>query len=213
MCIISISLSPFMTQLLNLLSGQTKSICFSNCWQYFLTIFLPHWWHWVKSLLIVETIYLLNFVGWARVALVPTKWQIFNSNKLQIVLLWRTRAVLLSPVKWNTWRAYTLQNPFTPKLQFLKNVSFRIEKIRKWISKIYSKMEPMHINYNWSVHWKWIEIMFKDKWSKLVEFFSVQFQLKYCFHEKFYNSRWRRHQLDNHKYKKYFQFFCLLKDK
>ena len=27
----------------------------------------------------------MNFVGWARVALVPTKWQIFNSNKLQIV--------------------------------------------------------------------------------------------------------------------------------
>ena len=27
---------------------------------------------------------------------------------------------------------------------------------------------------------KWIEIIFKDKWSKLVEYF--QFQLKYCFY-------------------------------
>ena len=119
MCIISISLSPFMTQFLNLLLGQTKSICFRDCWQYFLTIFLPHWWHWVKSLLIVETIYLLNFVGWARVALVPTKWQIFNSNKLQIVLLWRTRAVLLSPVKWNTWRAYVAK-PIYPQITVLE---------------------------------------------------------------------------------------------
>ena len=87
---------------------------------------------------------------------------------------------------------HTLQNPFTPKLQFLKNVSFRIEKIRKWISKIYSKMEPMHINYKWSVHWKWIEIIFKDKWSKLVEYF--QFQLKYCFYK--FLQLWR-HRLDS----------------
>ena len=85
-----------MTQFLNLVLGLNGPKVFVLV----VDLSLPHWWHWVKTLLIVETIYLLNFVGWACVALVPTKWQIFNSNKLEIVSLTRD---VLSPVKWNTW--------------------------------------------------------------------------------------------------------------
>ena len=142
-------------------------------------LFLPHWWHWVKSLFSVETIYLLNFVGWTCVALVPTKWQGFYSNNSKLVLGNIFQDTRESLVKWNTWsiRCKTHFPNYSSRRMFHSETD---EQIRKWISKIYSKMEPMHINYKWSVHWKWIEIIFKDKWSKLVEYF--QFQLKYCFY-------------------------------
>ena len=169
-----------MTQFLNLVSGLNGPKVFVLV----VELSLPHWWHWVKSLLIVETIYLLNFVGWACVALVPTKWQIFNSNKLENCFTGREMFSLLSNEILEAYIAKPISQITVLGECFI--LKHRRIEIRKWISKIYSKMEPMHINYNWSVHWKWIEIIFKDKWSKLVKI-CFQFQLKYCFYENFYN--------------------------
>ena len=68
---------------------------------------------------------------------------------------------------------------------------------------------PMHINYNWSVHWKWIETIFKDKWSKLIDFFPISIEI--FFYEVLQHSDDVINSII--KYKKYFQFFCLHKDK
>ena len=48
--------------------------------------YLPHCRNRVITCFWAETIYLLNFVGWTCVALVPTKWQGFYSNNSKLVL-------------------------------------------------------------------------------------------------------------------------------